>query len=75
MEIAALGIAVGYVIVIVAGAALALLLIVRLFGETPVESKETGLRTVEGSSGLDRSGAASTPAASTGPERSEDEAA
>ena len=75
MEIAALGIAMGYLIVIVAGAVVALLVLVWLFGDAPGESTGTGHETVEGSPGTDRFAAARTPAASVEPERSKGKAA
>jgi hypothetical protein len=75
LGIAALGIAIVYLIVIAAGAVLALLALVWLFGEAPGESAGTGHEIVEGSSGRDRFAAARTGAASVEPERSEGKAA
>ena len=75
MDIAALGIAMVYLLAVVAGFVGALLALVRLFGEAPDDGPRTGRETVEGLRSADRSGAASVPPASVGPERSEDEAA
>ena len=75
MGIAGLGIAVVYLLVLLAGAVGALWVLVWLFGEAPGERTRTGREAVEGSPGADRFGAGATPWASVGPERSEDEAA
>ena len=74
MEIAALGIAMVYLLVVGAGFILALLVLVWLFGETPGDRKRTGYETIERSRNTDRFGAANIPPASSS-ERSEDEAA
>ena len=73
MGIAALGIAIVYLLVLVAVGALWVL--VWLFGEAPGEGARTGHDTVERLRSTDRSGAGRVPPASVGPERSGDEAA
>ena len=75
MEIVTLGIAMGYIFVLAAGAFVALLALVWLFGEAPGEGTGTERGTVEVLLGDDRFGAGSVPSASVGTERSEDEAA
>ena len=75
MGIAALGIALVYLIVIAAGAVLALLALVWLFGEAPGESVGTGHETVDGSSGREAIAAARTGASSVEPERAGGKAA
>ena len=74
MGIAGLGIAVVYLLVLLAGAVGALWVLVWLFGEAPGEGARTG-RAVGGSRRAERVGAGGTPSASVGPERSEDAAA
>ena len=75
MGIASLGIAVGYLLILVAGAVGALLVLVWLFGDAPGEGTRTGREAVGGSPKAPRFGAGGTPSASVGPDRSEDEAA
>jgi hypothetical protein len=75
MGIAALGIAVGYLLVLLAVGVGALWVVVLLFGEAPGEGTRTGRETTGGSRSADRSGAGSTPSASVGPDRLEDRAA
>jgi hypothetical protein len=75
LGIATLGIAMVYLLVLVALAVGALWVLVWLFGEAPGEGARTGHETVEGSRSTDRFGAGSMPPASVGPERSKDRAA
>ncbi len=75
MGIAALGIALAYLLAVAAGAVGALLVLVRLFGEAPGGGARTGHEPVGGLRGTDRFGAGSTHSASVGRGRSEDEAA
>ena len=75
MEIAALGIAIVYLLAVAAGAIGALLVVVWLFGEAPGEGTRTGCEAVGGLRSADRLGAESAPSASVGLERAEDEAA
>ncbi len=75
MGIAGLGIAIVYLLVLLAGAVGALWVLVWLFGEAPGEGAGTGRETVGSSPSADRSGAEGTPSASVGPGRPEDEAA
>ena len=75
MGIAGLGIAVVYLLILVAGALGALLVLVWLFGEAPGEGTRIGHETTGGSPSADRFGAGEASSASVGPERSEDEAA
>lgn len=70
-----LGIALGYLLVLAAGAVVALLALVWLFGDAPGEGTRTGQETVEWLRSTDRFGTVSIPSASAGPEHSEDEAA
>jgi len=74
LGLATLGIAVLYLLVLVAVAVGALLGLVRLFGEPPGEGTSTGRETFGGSRGADRLGAGGTPSLSVGPGRPEDEA-
>jgi hypothetical protein len=75
MGIAGLGIAIVYLLILVAVAVGALLVVVWLFGEAPGEGTRTGRETMGGSPSTDRVGAGEAPSASVGPDRSEDEAA
>jgi hypothetical protein len=75
MGIAGLGIAIVYLLILVAGAVGALWVLVWLFGEAPGEDTRTGREAVGGSPSADRFGAGGTPSASVGPGRSEDRAA
>ena len=76
LDIAALGIALGYVIVVAAGAVGALWVLVRLFGEAPGEATGAGGGgTIEGWRGAECFGAVSGPSAPVGLEPSRDEAA
>ena len=72
---AALGIAMVYLLAVAAGFIGALLALVWLFGEAPDGGTGAGHETVEGLRSTDRFGAARILPASVGPERSEDEAA
>ena len=74
--IVALGIAVVYLLVLVAVGVGALWGMVWLFGEAPGECARTGLETVGSSSrSADRFGAGAAPSAPVGPVRSKDRAA
>lgn len=76
MGIAALGIAIVYLLVLVAVGVGALWVVVWLFGEAPGEGARTGLETVGRSSrSADRFGAGAAPSAPDGPDRSKDRAA
>ena len=75
LGLAALGIAVVYLLILVAGAVVALLVLVWLFGDAPGEGTRTGREAVGGPRGAHRFGAGGTPSASVGPDHSEDEAA
>ena len=75
MEIAALGIAMVYLLVLAGGAIVALLVLVWIFGEAPSEGTTTGGETVEGLPSTDRFEPTSTPPGLVGPERPENEAA
>lgn len=75
MDIAAAGIAMLYLIFIVAGAALALAALIWLFGDAPDEGAGSGRQPVEDSPGTDRFAAPRKTAAPSGPERSEGKAA
>ena len=75
MGIAALGIAIVYLLVLVVGAVGALYALVWLFGEAPSEGAKIGREAVGGSPSADRFGAEGPPSAPVGPDRSEDEAA
>ena len=75
MGIAELGIAIVYLLVLVAVAVGALWVVVWLFGEAPGEGARTGREAVGGSRGAARFGAGGVPPDSVGPGRSGDEAA
>ena len=75
MGIAGLGIAVVYLLVLLAVAVGALWVLVWLFGEAPDEGTRTRREAIGGSPSADRFGAGAAPSASVEPERSEDEAA
>ncbi len=75
MGISGLGIAVVYLLVLLAVAVGALWVLVWLFGEAPGEGARTGLETSGSSPGADRFGAGAAPAVSVGPEPSKDRAA
>ena len=75
MSIAALGMAVAYLLIIVAGGIGALVVTIWLFGETPGASTSTGRETVKDLRDPDGVGMESTPSALVEPERSEDKAA
>jgi hypothetical protein len=76
MGIAGLGIAIVYLLILVAGAVGALWVLVWLFGEAPEEGTRAGHHeAVGGMRSADRFGAGGSPPASARPERSEDEAA
>ena len=74
MSIASLGIAIAYLLLIIASAVGALLLLVWLFGEEPGVT-ETGRRTTKGMSQSANFGAQSTPSAWAETETSKDRAA
>ena len=69
MGIAALGIAVVYLIILLAVAVGALWVLIWLFGEAPGEATRTGREAVGCSPGADRFGAGEAPSASVGPVR------
>ena len=75
LSIAALGIAVTYLLIIVAGAIGALLVIIWLFEDTLDATTRTGRETVKDLRYPDGGGMESTPSALVEPERSEDKAA
>jgi hypothetical protein len=75
LSIAALGIAVAYLLIIVAGAIGALWVIIWLFGETPGAPTRTEYETVKDLRNTSRFGAGSTPSAPAEPKRSEVRAA
>lgn len=75
MSIATLGIAVVYLLVVVAGAVGALLVLIWLFGETSEVTARTGYEATKSSRGTNRFGAErSTPSSSVERERSEEAA-
>ena len=74
MSIAALGIAVTYLLIIVAGAIGALLVMLWLFEDT-LDATRTARETVKDLRNPDGVGMESTPSALVEPERSEDKAA
>ena len=74
LSIAALGIAVTYLLIIVAGAIGALLVMIWLFEDT-LDATRTGRETVKDLRYPDGVGMESTPSALVEPERSEDKAA
>lgn len=75
MSIAALGIAVTYLLIIIAGAIGALLGVIWLFEDTLDATTRTGRETVKDLRNPDDVGMESTPSALVEPERSEDKAA
>lgn len=75
MSIAALGIAVTYLLIIIAGAIGALLGVIWLFEDTLDATTRTGRETVKDLRYPDGVGMESTPSALVEPERSEDKAA
>ena len=75
MGIAGLGIAVVYLLVLLAGGVGALWVLVWLFGEAPGEGARSGREAVGGSRRAERDGAGGAPSASVGLERSEEDAA
>ena len=75
LSIAALGIAVTYLLIIVAGAIGALLVMIWLFEDTLDATTRTGRETVKDLRYPDGVGMESTPSALGEPERSEDKAA
>ena len=75
LSIAALGIAVTYLLIIVAGAIGALLVMIWLFEDTLDATTRTGRETVKDLRYPDGVGMESTPSALVEPERSEDKAA
>ena len=72
MSIAALGIAVAYLLLIVAGATGALSVLVWLFQDTPDVDRRTGCETFGGSRDTDRFGLGSIPWAQAESEHRED---
>jgi hypothetical protein len=75
LSIATLGIAVVYLLIVVAGAIGALLVLIWLFGETSGVTARTGHETAEGLRGTNSFGAGGTPSSPVEPERSEEKAA
>jgi hypothetical protein len=75
LSIAALGIAVTYLLIIVAGAIGALLVMIWLFEDTLDATTRTGRETVKNLRYPDGVGVESTPSALVEPEHSEDKAA
>jgi hypothetical protein len=75
LGIAALGIAIVYLLVLVAGAVGTLWVLVWLFGEAPGEGARTGRETVGSLRSADLFGAEGPPSAPVGPDRSKDRAA
>jgi hypothetical protein len=75
LSIAALGIAVVYLLIVVAGAIGALLVLIWLFGETSSVTARTGHETAEGLRGANRFGTGSTPSSPVESERSDEKAA
>ena len=75
MGIAGLGIAVVYLLILLAGAVGALWVLVWLFGEAPGEGARTGHETAGSSRSADRFGAQGPPSAPAGPDSSKDRAA
>ena len=75
LSIAALGIAVTYLLIIVAGAIGALLVMIWLFEDTLDATTRTGRETVKDLRYPDGVGMENTPSALVEPERSEDKAA
>lgn len=75
MSIATLGIAVVYLLILVAGAIGALLVLIWLFGETSDVTTKAGHETVKGLRGANRFRAGSTSSAPGESERSEEKAA
>jgi hypothetical protein len=75
LSIAALGIAVAYLLIIVVGAIGALLVTIWLFEETPGGTTSTGHESVKDLRNNGRFRVGSTPSAPVKPERSEDKAA
>jgi len=75
LSIAALGIAVTYLLIIVVGAIGALLVMVWLFEDTLDATTRTGRETVKDLRNPDGVGRESTPSSLVEPERSEDKAA
>ena len=75
MGIAALGIAVAYLLVVLGGAIGALLILLWLFDDAPGAIEEIGGETIECSRSAGRLGPGGTPAVSVEPERWKGEAA
>ena len=75
MSIAALGMAVAYLLLIVAGATGALSVLVWLFRDTPDVDRRTGRETYRGLRNTDHYGSGSTPSAQSESEHPEDKAA
>jgi hypothetical protein len=75
LSIAALGIAVAYLLIIVAGAIGALFVTIWLFEETPGGTTSTGNEVTKDLRNSGRFKTGSTPSAPAKPERSEDKAA
>jgi hypothetical protein len=75
LSIAALGMAVGYLLIIVAGGIVALVVTIWLFGETPGATTSTGGETVKDLRYASRPRVESKSSAPVTPERPEDKAA
>jgi len=75
LGIAALGIAIVYLLILVVGAVGALWVLVWLFGEAPGEGARTGREPVGSLRSADHFGAEGSPSALVGPDRSKDRAA
>ena len=75
LSIVVLGVAVAYLLIVVAGAIGALLVLIWHFQETPGATGETERPTIKGPRSADRSGAASTFSALDDRERTKNKAA
>ena len=75
LDIAALGMAATYLLLVAAGAIGALLVLLWLFRDTPGTSEKIGREKIEGTRSAEQLGAEGTSSASDEPERCEDEAA
>ena len=75
MSIAALGMAVAYLSIVLAGAVGALLVLIWLFQETPGATDKTGHEITGNSRNVDLSGMTRTYSAPASPERTENKAA
>lgn len=75
LSIAALGMAVAYLLLVAAGAIGALLVLLWLFGDTPGTTEKIGREKIEGSRSAECLGPKGARSVSVEPERWEDEAA